>query len=118
MYVCNLTTKHGQTDNFTVSEHADEIERLAGTRFLDAVVYSDHVPEKRLLKKYEAEQSFLVPVDGSLLEAATYAALGGNLLDPLSRPGVKDALGVPRSFIRHDSSAVTKLLFDFYNERG
>lgn len=30
VYACNLVSKPGQTDGFTVSDHAAEIERLAG----------------------------------------------------------------------------------------
>jgi uncharacterized cofD-like protein len=38
VYVSNLVTKDGQTAGFTVSDHAAEIERFAGTEFLDYVI--------------------------------------------------------------------------------
>ncbi len=44
LYVCNLVTKPGQTDGYTVSDFADELERLAGRRFfIDVMKKLEHV---------------------------------------------------------------------------
>src|SRR5690606_4044347 len=52
VYVCNLVTKPGQTDGLSVSGFADEIERLAGQPFLDAVLFNTRKPDAELLSKY------------------------------------------------------------------
>lgn len=52
VYLSNLVTKPRQTDGFTVTDFADEIERFAGEKFLDFVVYNRQPPQEELLEKY------------------------------------------------------------------
>src|SRR5688572_12810547 len=49
VYVCNLVTKQGQTEGFTVVDHAQEIERFVGAPVLDVVLFSGHRPQATLL---------------------------------------------------------------------
>ena len=111
VYVCNLVTKQGQTDGFTVSEHAAEIERFGGGDFLDAVLYSDFMPSKSILKRYEAEGAFLVHVDEEILGKRPYQALGGNFVGNMAaRKASEHALPVTRSLIRHNADEVSRAL--------
>lgn len=48
VYICNLMTKHGETNNFKVSNFVKEIEKYLGTK-LDYVIYNTRKPlSKRL----------------------------------------------------------------------
>ena len=51
VYVCNLINKPQQTEGFTVSDYADEIERFSGVK-LDYVLYNNHRPSQTLIDKY------------------------------------------------------------------
>ncbi len=110
IYVSNLVSKLGQTDNFTVSDHASEIERLAGGEFLDYVVYNDATPPEEILERYDAEGGKLSRPDEAALDAAHYTAVSGNFLGAIAQANRADSLIAKRSLIRHDTSSIAKVI--------
>lgn len=111
VYVCNLVTKEGQTNGFTVSDHAAEIERFGGGRFLDAVLYNSQVPSERILERYRSENAYPVEVDHDMLAKAPYNAIGGNFLGQIVEYNAADQhLPVTRNLIRHNPVAVASAL--------
>ncbi len=115
VYVSNLVTKQGQTERFTVSDHAKEIERFVGAPFLDFVLYNEQMPGKDLSGKYEDENAFLVEVDKLELNKATYKAIPGKFLGKMASKNKADSLLDSRSLIRHDSNAVAMAIIDLCN---
>ncbi len=114
MYVNNLVTKQGQTEGFAVSDHASEIERFAGGQFLDYVLYNEQMPDKAVMKRYEEEKAFPVKADKGALKKAHYQAIGDNFLGTMATRNKADVLLTNRSLIRHEASAVAKLIMDIY----
>ncbi len=117
VYVCNLVTKPGQTDNYSVSDFASEIERLAGHRFLDAVIYNTRQPEPELMEKYAGVGELAVTYDLDELERAPYHAYGGDLLAGAiwKNTSKADPIASKRTLIRHDPIVVAKSIVDLYN---
>jgi uncharacterized cofD-like protein len=115
VYVSNLVTKKGQTEGFSVSDHADEIERFAGGSFLDFILYNEQQPDAELAKRYEAEDAYLVQVDEARLKTRQYKSVGGHFLGPIAASHTADKLPVTRSLIRHDSEAVASAIIGLYN---
>lgn len=114
VYVSNLVTKMGQTDEFTVNDHADEIERFVGVPFLDYVLYNEQVPSDDLAARYMAEGAYISRLDTAALETAQYEAVGGDFLGVVAEKNTTEKLPVTRSLIRHDSAAVVQALVDLY----
>lgn len=116
VYVANLVTKRGQTEGFTVSDHAGEIERLIGAPALDYVIYNRQMPSPELARRYEEEEgSYAVEFSEAALEAAHYQAYGGSFLSGDIQASHKgDILPVTRSLIRHDASAVANAIIRLY----
>ncbi|MFZ1360855.1 MAG: gluconeogenesis factor YvcK family protein [Candidatus Saccharimonadales bacterium] len=116
VYVANLVTKRGQTEGFSVCDHAAEIERLAGAAVVDYVVYNRQTPSSELARRYEdTEGSYVVEFDESALESAHYQAYGGHFLsDALAASHANDMLPVTRSLIRHDTAAVADAIMKLY----
>jgi len=57
MYVCNVMTEHGETDNFNVSDCINQLNKYVGSNFIDVVIAnSKQIPEeiKELYLKEEA----------------------------------------------------------------
>ena len=64
IYVCNLFTQPGETDDFTVSDHIKLINSYLGKRKLDIVITNSEEVDSEILKRYETtEQKSLVKVD-------------------------------------------------------
>ncbi len=116
VYVCNLVTKPGQTDDYTVSDFAAEIERLAGRKFLDAVLYNTETPSDDLIEKYARDGEKSVKCDEDVLNKASYIAAGANLLSGSiwQNTNASDPIAASRTLIRHDSDAVAKAIIELY----
>lgn len=118
LYVCNLVTKPGQTDGFTVVDFADEIERLAGAPFLDAVLYNTETPSGDLLQKYAADKELAVEFDKDGAVGKHYKVAGAHLLSSkIWQGGRADPMASSRTLIRHDPTAVAKAIIDLYEHQ-
>lgn len=113
LYVSNLVTKQGQTEGFTVQDHASEIERFVGGEFLDYVLYNDQKPSDDLAKRYEEEGGFLV-LPGDALGSQHFTAIPGIFLGGIAEAHSNDVLPVTRSLIRHDTDEVAKSIMELY----
>lgn len=117
IYVSNLVTKKGQTEGFTVSDHANEIERFAGRPILDYVLYNDQIPDATLARRYKAEGAYIVEAGEDTLQSQNYETKCGNFLGAIaSAERTGHALSVTRSLIRHDSEAIARAIIDLYKE--
>ena len=116
VYVCNLVTKPGQTDGFTVYDYAEEIERLAGNPFLDTVIYNTEKPSKELMEKYASEGELPVESDEGQLKNAHYTAVGAKLLSSKvwTNDNQSDPIAASRTLIRHDSHAIARIIMECY----
>lgn len=116
VYVSNLVTKPGPTDGYGVHDFADEIERLAGERFLDYVLYNTDIPDEKLMKKYAHEGEYAVAIDEKELKNRHFEAKGLSLLAKQVWQGAQksDPIASVRSFIRHNPDAVARQLMRIY----
>ncbi len=109
IYVCNLVVKPGQTTGMDVTDHATEIERLAGGPILDYVLYNNAKPPKELLDKYAKDGEFLVEVNNKELKGQHYKLVAGNFISNEAGNQLShDPLVLNRSLIRHDTNAVKR----------
>jgi len=119
LYVSNLVSKKGQTDKFTVSDHAAEIERFAGNEFLDYVVYNSEMPTPRIAARYKEEGGYITEVDTDQLRRAHYQIAAGKFLGKIAEVHKGDSIAATRSLIRHDADAVAQSIMEIYrNERA
>lgn len=115
VYVCNLVTKPGQTDGFTVADFANEIERF-GNFQLDYVLYNDQKPSADLLERYAQEGEYWVET-GSDLAGKQYRAIAGHFISgtfEASNSGAGDPIASTRTLIRHDADQISKQLMRIY----
>lgn len=116
VYVCNLVNKPGQTDDFTVIEYADEIERFSGVK-LDYVLYNNHRPSQKLIDRYARDGEMLVEWDEAALVKKHYHASGKRLIAEtvwVNHNAAADPLAAQRSLIRHDADRVARELMRIY----
>lgn len=63
IYVVNVMTQHGETDDFSASKHVEEIEKYLGKDALDYVILNKEKAVPELLKAYEEEWKYQVSAD-------------------------------------------------------
>ena len=69
IYVCNIMTQPGETDNFKVSDHVKLLNKYLGNRKVDTVVVNTGEISKKIIEKYATtEQKDLVKPDFENLE--------------------------------------------------
>lgn len=116
IYVCNLVTKPGQTDGFTVADFAAEIERFGNFK-LDYVLYNDTEPSDDLLEKYAKEGEYGVTFDKDALKRQHYKAEPGTYISSEFKAvnsGKADPIAATRTLIRHDADAIARKLMGIY----
>lgn len=109
IYVCNLMTKFGQTNNFSVSDHVEIIEKYLGKGILDLVIYNTQKPREQILKYYKKSKEYIVTPDPKNFQA-NIRFVGKNLL---SKKIVQKVLGdkTKRSLIRHSQEKLGQIIY-------
>ena len=70
IYVCNLFTQPGETDDFKVSDHVNLLNSYLGKRKIDYVITNSEKVSKSIIKKYRTlEQKDLVETDAKKIKA-------------------------------------------------
>lgn len=110
IYLCNLMTKFGHTDNFCVSDFVNVVEEYLGKNCLDYVIYNNQEPDEKLIKKYKRKKEFFVCFNKKALSKKNYKSIGCNLLSDIDykqNPADK----IKRPLVRHDLDKLGKSLF-------
>lgn len=110
IYICNLMTKSGHTDDFSVADYVKIIEKYLGKGAIECVIYNKEYPETELLKKYENKGEYFV-APGALSDFPGIKFFGHDLL---SEKTYKQTKGdkLKRTLIRHDSDKIAKLVYN------
>lgn len=102
MYICNVMTQPGETDDFGVSDHINAIENYIGRNTIDAVIVSNNLLPKDLLLKYASEeQKDQVIVDYDNMQQGKYEVIESDLLT------TEDGT------IKHDSMKLSAIIFHY-----
>lgn len=108
VYNCNLISKRGQTDLFTLEDYVREINAYIGSPRIDYVTYNTRKPAQTLLKKYESD-GLLVPFLNN--RERTYRVVRADILSGEKTIRRKeDRVASTRSFIRHDPDKLAQVL--------
>ncbi|MCA9392575.1 MAG: YvcK family protein [Candidatus Omnitrophica bacterium] len=97
IYVCNVMTQHGETDNYTASDHARAIIEHSQPGVIDACLINNVEAPVDALNRYEEEKAFPVKPD---IE---------NFRDLNVKVEATDLLGIT-DYVRHDSQKLNKAL--------
>lgn len=102
MYICNLFTQPGETDNYTVSDHIKTLENYLGSKTIDVVIANNNMLNKELVAIYQTqEQKDPVNIDTENLKKMQVEVLSDNL--------AKEEDGC----YRHDSLKTAYLIFSY-----
>ena len=103
IYVCNIMTQAGETDNYSVSDHIEAIYRHIESRFLDYVLVNTSQAPPKLTKKYEEEKAFPVKVDEEKLERLEVKIVKANLMST-------------KDYLRHEPDKLARAIMRIFME--
>ena len=102
MYICNAMTQPGETDNFTVNDHVQMLEKYLGKDSIDVVIVSNTEVSDELLDKYATEeQKDPVRIDYENIVKQNYEILEDDLLTTSD------------GTIKHDSLKLSSIIFSY-----
>ena len=111
IYVCNLMNQNKHTPDFSVMDYAAEVERLAGRKILDEVIYNTNIPGEELLKRYALEDEYPVSLPDENAKC-DFVLRGADLLAKRiwQNKAKNDPLAAQRALVRHDSRRLAECI--------
>lgn len=107
IYVCNIMTQPGETDDYSVASHVNTIISHAGSNaIMEAVLVNDSLPDN-LAEKYKLAGSFPVKLDTENLKATGVKIVSKKLIEE-SKEGL----------VRHSSNRVARAIYHWYRKEG
>lgn len=105
IYICNLMTKYGETNNFKASDFLKIINRYLGSNVIDFIILNKEKPSTRLLEFYKGENAELVKNDISELNKLKVRIIATGLLDR-----ERNILWEKENLLRHDSNKLAETI--------
>lgn len=106
VYICNMMTQPGETDDYTVSDHISAIDRAVGDRRLfDAVLVQKKSPSAQSLIVYAQEDSYPVTFDRAAVMQLGRRVILANVMHEEVETGL----------VRHDSDRLARILLRWYS---
>ena len=103
MYLCNIVTQPGETDNFTVGDHIKLLNRYLNKRNVDVVIANNKKVSEEMAKRYESEEQ----KDPVLIDRKVLKEIGIELIED-------DIIIIDDdNTLKHDSLKLSSLIFSY-----
>ena len=99
LYICNIMTQPGETDNYMVSDHIHAIQKHIGHEIIDCVVVNSSIIPEHIQQKYAQEGARPVLFDIQNLKSTPCSV-------------VSDRFVSYQTYLRHDSAKLSKHIYD------
>ncbi len=104
VYVCNIMTEPGETDDFAVSDHIRALDAAAGHYLFDAVLVQRKPPSPAVLNHYASQQAKPVVLDREAIIASGRRIIAANIMEERQNLSV-----------RHHPQNLAKVLLRWYS---
>jgi len=103
IYICNVMTQPGETDNYSASMHLTEVVKYLNQNCIDYVLVNSKVLSKEVTLKYQQEGACAVRDDLPIMFGEQTKIIRQDLLSEYN-------------FARHDSDKIAKLIRDIIHK--
>ncbi|UCH12941.1 MAG: YvcK family protein [Candidatus Omnitrophota bacterium] len=99
IYICNVMTQPGETDNYSASDHIKAL--LSNTKIgpIDYAIVNNATPPQELLSKYGRQKAYPVKPDTDNIKSIGITAVEDNVIDA-------------RDYVRHNPYRLAKVIVD------
>lgn len=104
VYVCNIMTQQGETNEYSATDHVQAIFDHIGSNTIDTIIVHNKPLPKHTLEMYEEQDSVPVTYDKNSLTALKINVMEENIIDP------------SQTMIRHNTEKIASLLYDLVNK--
>ena len=106
IYICNIMTQDGETENMTASDHVKALLRHSGPGLVDICLCNSAPVRPGLVERYREEDAVPIVVDRAEIEA-----LG---VEVVTRPLASETL----DYARHSYTRLANAVMELYRERA
>jgi len=99
IYICNVMTQRGETDNYTASDHVKALLDNTKIGLIDYIIVNNVTPSKEILSKYKQQSAYPVTVDADNIKEMGIAVVEDNVIDV-------------RDYVRHNPNRLAKVIED------
>ncbi|MFH0731536.1 MAG: YvcK family protein [Candidatus Omnitrophota bacterium] len=99
IYICNVMTQAGETDNYKASDHIKALLDNTKLGKVDYVIVNNAGVPKELLAKYQEKQAYPVEPDAENIRAMGITPIEDNVIDA-------------RDYVRHNPNRLAKAIVD------
>jgi len=99
VYICNLMTKHGESDSFAASDFVREIRTYLQNGKLDYVVLNKGDLPEKLVRRYEGEKAYPVEADTEKVKK-------------LAKQVIAKPFATAGTLLRHDAGKIARVIID------
>lgn len=103
IYVCNIMTQPGETENYTVSDHIRTLHNHAKRPLTDICLVNCGEIDNNILRRYAEDGAEKVRIDASEVKK-----MGIRLIE-------EDLVKIKNGLVRHDSLKLAQTIIDIYN---
>lgn len=104
VYVCNIMTQPGETDNYSAYEHLEAIEKHSYEGIVDYIIANMKPVEDKILERYALEGGRPVEPDREKFENKKTKLLEANLL------------AQDDTYVKHDCGKIAGMIMDLYEK--
>lgn len=101
VYVCNVMTQHGETDNYTASGHLKALISHTNPRIIEYCIINNTTPKEEMLAKYRQEKAFPIKSDSAEIKRMGYKPVEGNIISTID-------------FVRHDPEKLARIIVELH----
>lgn len=107
VYICNIVTQPGQTEDMKASGHVKVIQENLDGNNIDYVILNSQKPSKELIEQYKEERADIVENDIQEIKSLGVGVIEEDLLESIKE---KKMLWEKQYLLRHDSNKIAELL--------
>lgn len=104
IYVCNIMTQSGETDDYMASDHVKAIYHHTHDHIIDSIIVHNEPIKEEILKNYQLENAVPVEYDKKNLLQLGVETVEANIIDE------------SKHVIRHNTNKIAEILFTRLNK--
>ncbi|MFC1709006.1 uridine diphosphate-N-acetylglucosamine-binding protein YvcK [Candidatus Omnitrophota bacterium] len=103
-YICNIMTEHGETDDFSASDHARVLIAHSHPRIVDYCIINNGAIPQEHAEKYKLESASFVTPDSEKIRSLGYKVIAENLVNI-------------EGVVRHDPLKLAQIIMAVFNKK-
>jgi len=104
IYICNIMTQSGETDNYKASDHIEAIVAHAKSKLFDYCLLNLAEIPQASLEKYKKKGAYPVIADVERIDQMGFSVIKDNFLSA-------------KDYVRHDSQRLARVVVDLVNQK-